>query len=446
MSGHGLSASFYTLGCRLNQAETALVRDTFRNDGYELVRFGEKSDVCIINSCTVTDNADVRCRKLVRQVLRNNPDTYIAVIGCYAQTGAEELSKIDGIDLIVGTQDKLNVLNFIDEPVKRAEPRIVMSKMTRAPFTIDIAGADIPTTRANIKIQDGCNFMCSFCIIPFARGRARSRALPDIMREAMALADNGFRELILTGVNIGTYEFEGKTFLDLVQSLTEIPGIERVRITSIEPTTIPVELLDFMAESDVLCSHLHIPLQSGSDKVLRDMKRLYNRREFIEFIELAAERVPDILIGTDIIVGFPTESEQDFLDSCDVLENSPLTYAHVFTYSERTGTAAQKFAERVPPQVKKERSRILHRISEQQKTAWYQRFVGRTVRVLTEEVNREGLRTGFSDNYIRVALLDAEQLSSNELVHVRITGVQGEYALADVVSSADHQRESITIS
>jgi threonylcarbamoyladenosine tRNA methylthiotransferase MtaB len=412
-----LKASFYTLGCRLNQAETALIGNTFRQKGYELVEFGKPSDVCVINSCTVTEQADSKCRQLVRQVLRRNPTTFVAVVGCYAQIGSDALRKIDGIDLIIGTQDKLRVSDFIDDPIKLPEPLVVKNKIPKTPFTIVTEGAAAPTTRANLKIQDGCDFMCSFCVIPFARGRARSRAFWDIYREAMQLVEAGHKEIVLTGVNIGTYQFEGRTFLDVVKMLLAIPELKRLRISSIEPTTIPHELIDLMADSEVLCPHLHIPVQSGDDGVLAAMKRLYTAAEYLRFVEYAAKRVPDILIGTDIMIGFPDEGEAAFQASCDLLRNSPLAYAHVFTFSERGGTAATKLTNKISPAIKKARSAELHRISEEKKYSFYTRFLGRQLRVLTEEQNEFGQWIGFSDNYIKVAIAN-QNLFANSLVKI----------------------------
>ncbi|MFQ5628642.1 MAG: tRNA (N(6)-L-threonylcarbamoyladenosine(37)-C(2))-methylthiotransferase MtaB [bacterium] len=424
-----LKASFYTLGCRLNQAETSLIASRFRKHGYNIVDFGEPSDVCIINSCTVTEQADAKCRQVVRQALRRNPDTYVAVVGCYAQTGAEALQNIEGIDLIVGTQEKINVLDHIVEPVKNPAPVVVRKKMARTPFTIDVDSNEVSTTRANLKIQDGCDFMCSFCVIPFARGRARSRAFWDIQREAMQLIDAGHKELVLTGVNIGIYQFEEKSFLDVLNMLLKIPGLERLRISSVEPTTIPEKVLDLMADSEKLCPHLHIPVQSGSDRVLEQMRRLYSRTEFLKFIERAEKKVPDILIGTDLMVGFPNEDDHDFEESCDLLDSSPLAYAHVFTFSERSGTAANRFSGKVDPIVKKARSKRMHRISEQNRDNFYKRFIGKNLRVLTEETDAQGRWLGYSDNYIKVAI-DDDKLLENQLVNVRIGSVQNKVAVA----------------
>jgi threonylcarbamoyladenosine tRNA methylthiotransferase MtaB len=397
------------------------------------VEFGQPADVCVINSCTVTAQADAKCRQLVRQALRKNPETFVAVVGCYAQMGSEILQNIEGIDLIVGTQDKLRVIDFIDDPIKLPAPQVIKNKMSKASFTINTEGMAAPTTRANLKIQDGCDFMCSFCVIPFARGRARSRAFWDIQREAIQLVDAGHKEIVLTGVNIGTYQFADKTFIDVVKMLLTIPGLKRLRISSIEPTTIPNEVIDLMADSEALCPHLHIPVQSGDDNVLAAMKRLYIIVEYLKFIEYAAKRVPDILIGTDIMVGFPDETDKAFQASCDLLRNSPLAYAHIFTFSERGGTAATRLNNKVSPANKKFRSAALQRISEQKKHHFYTRFLGRQLRVLTEEQNAVGQWVGFSDNYIKVAI-PAEKLSANSLVKTRLVSIADEMGIGEMVA------------
>jgi threonylcarbamoyladenosine tRNA methylthiotransferase MtaB len=387
----------------------------------------------VINSCTVTEQADAKCRQLVRQVLRKNPETFVAVVGCFAQIGSEALRKIDGVDLIVGTQDKLRVIDFIDDPVKLPEPQIIKNRMNKAPFTIATQTMAAPTTRANLKIQDGCDFMCSFCVIPFARGRARSRAFWDIHREAQQLVEAGHKEIVLTGVNIGSYQFEDKTFLDVVKMLLKIPELKRLRISSIEPTTISDELIDLMADSEALCPHLHIPVQSGDDGVLSAMKRLYTSAEYLQFIEYAAKRVPDILIGTDLMIGFPGESDDAFQKSCNLLKDSPLAYAHVFTFSERGGTAAAKLKNKISPAIKKTRSATLHRISEEKKQNFYAGFLGRHLRVLTEEKDGRAQWVGFSDNYIKVAIPNAN-LSENSLTAVRLVAVHREAVLGEVIA------------
>lgn len=419
MTASHLKASFHTLGCRLNQAETAMISNSFRQRGYQIVDVDQSADVFVINSCTVTEQADAKCRHLVRRVLRKNPETYVAVVGCYAQIGSEALGNIPGIDLIVGTQDKLRVFEFFEEaPTKNGAPRIIKNKMTKSPFTMPSDGVVAPTTRANLKIQDGCDFMCSFCVIPFARGRACSRAFWDIQRDALQLVEAGHKEIVLTGVNIGTYQFKEKTFIDVVKMLLKIPGLARLRISSIEPTTIPEELVDLMADSSVLCPHLHIPVQSGDDEILAKMKRLYRRDDFLRCVEKAAARVPDILIGTDMMVGFPGETDAAFRASCQLLLNSPVGYAHVFTFSERGGTAAARLPEKLSPTIKKQRSAELHALSERKKEIFYRKFLGRELRVLSEVPDAHKKWCGYSDNYMRV-VFDAPGVEVNQLLTVR---------------------------
>ncbi|MCA9730856.1 MAG: tRNA (N(6)-L-threonylcarbamoyladenosine(37)-C(2))-methylthiotransferase MtaB [Deferribacteres bacterium] len=437
----GLKASFYTFGCRLNQAETALISNTFSKADYDVVDIADQADVCVINSCTVTAKADADCRQLVRKVLRKNPETFIAVVGCYSQTSSDRLREIEGIDLIVGSNDKMNVLQYIETPAKRPEPIVVLNKLSRQPFTIENTGTELPTTRANIKIQDGCNFMCSFCVVPFARGRARSRAFWDIQREAIELTEAGYKELVITGVNIGTYEFEGKKFLDVVKMLLSVPALKRLRISSIEPATLDEEIFDLMRENEKLCNHLHLPLQSGSDKVLRDMKRHYSQDEFLRFIELGAAKVPDIMIATDIIAGFPTETKQDFEETCTVLSDSPLTYAHIFNYSDRKGTASSHLQNKVDPATKKMRSKILHALSEEKKTVFYKRFIGQILRVLTEEKDAEGRWTGYADNYIKVKIENSLNVQANQFVNVKIHEVGGEFAIGQTIATKRHKKK-----
>ncbi|HED09630.1 MAG TPA: MiaB/RimO family radical SAM methylthiotransferase, partial [Caldithrix abyssi] len=309
-------AALYTLGCRLNQAETANIARDLQNRGFEIVPFGEAADLTVVNTCTVTEKADARCRQAVRKSVRKNPDTFVAVIGCYAQMAVEDIRRIEGVDLIMGNEHKMQLADYVETLDKMSEPRVVhTSKISRESFTIESVGFYDTHTRANIKIQDGCNFVCSFCIIATARGPARSRDFQDILQEAHKLAEMGHRELVLSGVNIGTYKNEDKNFLDLVAALEQVPGIERIRISSIEPTTVTRELIDYMAGSAVVCPYLHIPLQSGDDAILDSMRRKHDAAFFREIIEYAAEKIPHIGIGTDIMVGYPGEDEQAFKNS-----------------------------------------------------------------------------------------------------------------------------------
>lgn len=426
-------ASLHTLGCRLNQSESLILQDQLQAEGYEIVPYGETADLAIVNTCTVTNDADSKSRKAIRGFLRDNPDSYMAVIGCYSQMGAKTLCEIPGVDLIVGNQEKMNVLSYIKEG-KNETPLVVRDQMIRDDFTIDTVGTAAFTRRANLKIQDGCDFMCSFCIIPFARGRSRSRTMNNILEEARQLVERGALELVITGVNIGTYAYEDQTVLDVVDRFNEIEGLARIRISSIEPTTIEEGLFDRMNDPEhALVPYLHIPLQSGSDKVLKIMRRLYTRQEFINFIQHAHDTVPNICIGTDIMVGSPGESETDFEDTCGLLLNSPLTYSHVFKYSERDGTAALRIPEKVGGTEKNRRSAIIRRISNQKLNEFQQRYLGQSVEVLFES-EEQGLWSGYTEHYIRVSIPSNSELK-NTIHPVRLEEIHGDFVMGSLIES-----------
>ena len=397
----------------------------------------------VVNTCSVTDGAEADCRRVVRRVLRKSPHAFVAVTGCYAQTGAETLQSMEGIDLILGTQYKMQLPEYISSLPrfeKRIRPELIHTrKIDHENFTIEGTG-DYSTTRANLKIQDGCQFMCSFCLIPFARGRERSRQLDDSMREAEALAHRGHRELVLTGVNIGQYQDAEGDLVTLIQRLEAISGIDRIRISSIEPTTIPEQLLDYMAHSDKLCRFLHVPLQSGDDRILKAMNRRYSVREYVQFIETAAQVIPDLCIGTDVMVGFPGEREQEFGNTRKVITDLPFAYLHVFSFSSRPGTAAAKHSNPVPPDMIKRRSQDLAQLSQRKRFVFYQRHVGQKVSVLFETRNSSGIWTGLTDHFIKVGVQSAEDLG-NAIRSVVITGVTDGLALGhledEIVESTD---------
>lgn len=418
-----LRASFHTLGCRLNQAETATLSAAFAARGYSIVEYGAETDVCVINTCAVTAGAEAKCRQAVRAVLRHSPQAYVVVTGCYAQVGVDALRRIAGVDLIVGTEYKMQLADLIDVPQKSGQARVVHSqKISRGDFSAEGVGYYPEHTRANLKIQDGCNFACAFCIIPFTRGGARSRTLDDIVREAHGLVARGHRELVLTGVNIGTYASAGRTLLHVLQALERVDGLERLRLSSIEPTTVPDAVVEWLATSSKLCPYLHVPVQSGDDQILQRMKRHYTRAEFAAFIERVVQRVPDVCLGTDVMVGFPGEDERAFTNTRLLLADLPLAYFHVFSYSERPHTYAQRYTDTVPPPVVQERSRVLRELSGRKKAAFYRQFIGRTLRVLFEQRDGSGLYTGLSDNYIKVGVATEHDLA-NQLVPVRLDAV-----------------------
>lgn len=423
-------ASIHTLGCRLNQSESSILENKLRAAGYELVPFGTPADLGIVNSCTVTHEADVKSRKLVRQFIRKNPSAQAAVIGCSAQTGSVELLQIAGLDLIVGNQDKLNVLDYVQEE-KRAQPLVVRDKIDKTDFTIDREqNRESITRRANLKIQDGCDFMCSFCVIPFARGRARSRALPNLLEEARLLVGRGAKELVLTGVNIGTYTWEGNTLLDVVEQLGQIPGLRRLRISSIEPTTIPRELFQWMADPQhSLQPYLHIPLQSGSNAILQAMRRRYTREEYLDFLYEAHEAVPGIGLGTDILVAFPGETDDDFEDTRRLLWESPLFYAHVFKYSERAGTAACRLSDQVTNSVAHRRGEILRATSIKKTQMFLEHHLGQELEVLAEHQSK-GVWEGYTGNYLRARLNSSQDLT-NQLIRTRASRIENDYLVSD---------------
>ncbi|PIE30286.1 tRNA (N(6)-L-threonylcarbamoyladenosine(37)-C(2))-methylthiotransferase MtaB [candidate division KSB3 bacterium] len=427
------SVSFYTLGCRLNQAETAILSESFRERNYIIKDFGEQTDVCVINTCSVTGQSEARCRNTIRSLLRRHPATFVIVAGCYAQVGLEVLRAIQGIDMIVGTEHKFKISELLETLALSANKEHVFPKQQTAlifhsgqishnDFTINTVGNFTKHTRANIKIQDGCNFFCSYCIVPHSRGPSRSRKLDDIRREALELARRGHRELVITGVNIGMYASDGTDFLDVLKLLEDIDGIERIRITSIEPMTIPEGIIDYMSRSQKLCRFFHIPVQSGDDRILKRMNRRYSRRIFSDFVLSLNDAVADVHIGTDIIVGFPGEGPQEFEHSRRLLEELPLNYAHVFSFSARKGTPAADFPAAVSPSEIKQRSQILRKLSHQKRQSFYSRYIGKSVRVLFEQREKNGLFTGYTENYIKVGVKTDKNLS-NSFHDVRVTHV-----------------------
>jgi threonylcarbamoyladenosine tRNA methylthiotransferase MtaB len=416
------SVSFYTLGCRLNQAETAILCDIFHEQGYEIREFGKQTDFCIINTCSVTGHSEARCRNMIRSVLRKHPETFMIVVGCYAQVGLDAIKAIPGVDMIIGTERKFEIPQYIAPFIdnhngsslqKHSEPLIIHSdQLSKENFTIDSVGNFVKHTRANIKIQDGCNFFCSYCIVPYTRGRDRSREFEDIRKEALQLAKRGHQEVVITGVNIGTYSYQGKGFLDVVKMLEDIEGIERIRVTSIEPMTIPDGIVEYMVSSQKLCHFFHIPLQSGDNSILRRMNRRYTREEFSDFVLKLAGIVPDVGIGTDIIVGFPGEGETEFEHSRQLLEELPLMYAHVFSFSPRKGTRAAEFTDRVHSEIIKQRSQSLRMLSAEKRRTFYTTYIGKSVSVLFEQREKNGVFTGHTDNYMKVGVPTEEDLSN----------------------------------
>ncbi len=417
-------AAFASLGCRLNHTEAAGWAGQFEAKGYRIVPFGSAADLVVINTCSVTHRAEAHCRNTVRRALRKSPQAFVVVTGCYAQSGLDALREIPGVDMIVGSEFKNAFPDYLDRPRKLSEPVVLHSaRISREEFEVPSTGR-YDSTRANLKVQDGCDFFCGFCIIPFTRGRERSRRFPDLVREAAELTVAGHRELVLTGVNIGRYRSGGRTLADVARRLEEIPALDRVRITSIEPTTVEDRLLEHMGEGGKLCRYLHLPVQSGSDRVLAAMGRKYAADEYRRFVERAAALVPGLGLGTDVIVGYPGETRADFEETCDWLGEMPFAYYHVFSYSPRAGTRAAGLPGQVPPEEIASRSRWLRELSDRRREAFAGAHVGRTVEVLFEQRDAAGRWTGLTDSYLRVAAV-ADAPLENRIESVRIHATDG---------------------
>jgi len=425
--------SFYTLGCRLNQSETAVVERTFEAEGYEVVDFKQPADMVVINTCTVTENGDADTRRLVHKAGRINPKTRIALIGCQAQTQKKQLAKLPNVSWIVGNARKMDLVSIVKDLDSKEKPVVITPTIPKDSFTIPVAGIDRKHTRANLKIQDGCDFFCSFCEIPYARGRARSREFNDILLEAKTLVAAGHKELVLTGINIATYKHNNKTILDIINALEQIDGLERIRISSIEPTTIPLEIIKKMAGQTKLCRYLHIPLQSGCDSILKLMKRKYSTREFSDFIHTVYETVPQVCIGTDIIVGFPGEEEAEFEQTLNFINRLPIHYFHVFSYSRRTMAKSQNLLKEVVPNVIQQRSKILRKLSQKKRRNYYSSLIGTTQKVLIEQ-KKENYWTGLTDNYVRVNLKSFKALT-NQFLNIKINSVdQNNLVLSQIIN------------
>lgn len=395
--------AFYTLGCKLNFSETSAIGRSFIDAGYAKVDFEDTPDVYIINTCSVTENADKKCRQLVRKALKVNPEALIAIIGCYAQLKPEEISQIPGVDLVLGANEKFNVLDHLSS-MQKNDSTVISNENIKETKEFVPAFSLGDRTRSFLKIQDGCDYFCTFCTIPLARGKSRNASIAETVIEAKKIAETEVKEVVLTGVNIGDFGQGGEeNFFGLVKELDKIEGIDRYRISSIEPNLLSDEIIDFsLTEAKRFVPHFHIPLQSGSDKLLKAMRRKYERQLFADRIHRIKSINPDTCIGVDIIVGFPGETDADFLETVDFIKDLDVSYLHVFTYSERAKTTAIKLGESIPMHIRKERSKILHILSEKKKRAFYESNVGATRTALFEHENNDGAMYGFTENYVRV--------------------------------------------
>jgi threonylcarbamoyladenosine tRNA methylthiotransferase MtaB len=424
--------ALHTLGCKLNYAETAAIAEQFLDRGFALVPFGDDADVCIINTCSVTARADRECRQMIRRARRTSRNPFVIVTGCYAQLAPEEVASIEGVDLVLGAKEKCNLFQYAGEFQKGGEARICVSDIDLVDsFGPAFSTAATDRTRAFLKIQDGCDFNCSFCTIPLARGTSRSQSIGDTLAQARMLVEHGYREIVLTGVNVGDYgKKSGTSLIGLLHALVQVDGLERLRISSIEPNLLSQEIIDFTAESPVLCNHFHIPLQSGSDAILRGMRRRYTTGMYRELIHRIRERIPGCGVGVDVIVGFPGETGAHVEETSRFLTELPVSYLHVFTYSERPNTPAAASAQPVAPAERFRRSALLRLLGQKKKQAFYASMIGRKLPVLVEGETDECRRFGFTDNYVRVGL--PHDVAENTIVHAELTGAADGYCIGVV--------------
>jgi threonylcarbamoyladenosine tRNA methylthiotransferase MtaB len=400
--------SFYTLGCKLNFAETGAIQRDFESRAFDVVPFGEAADVTVINTCTVTSEAERKCRQIIRRALRANPETFVAVTGCYAQLRPDDIAGIEGVDVVLGASEKFKLFSLIESFTKQEETQVSVSCIDYV-TSFGPAYSSDERTRAFLKVQDGCDYTCSFCTIPQARGRSRSQSIEACVRQARHLAEEGFSEIVLSGVNIGLFgEDRGESLHDLLLALDGVDGIQRYRISSIEPNLLTDRIIDFVAESRAFQPHFHIPLQSGDDFVLGKMRRRYRRDVYTHRVERIRERLPDAAIGVDVIVGFPAEGDKHFDNTRTYLADLPISYLHVFTYSERPDTIAVDQIERVggtpvPPGERSRRNRELRMLSARKTEMHYRSHLGSTRPVLWEGSHHDGRLHGFTDNYVKVS-------------------------------------------
>ncbi len=433
------TVSFHTLGCKLNFSETSTIARQLKEAGYQKVPFEKGADVCIINTCSVTQNADKECKQIVKRARKANSETFVIVIGCYAQLKPQEIEQIEGVDLVLGAQEKFNILSFLAQ--ENLENKIYSCDIEEVnQFVSSYSSGD--RTRAFLKVQDGCDYKCTYCTIPLARGISRSDTIENILYNARKIAQSGIKEIVLTGVNIGDYgkgEFGNKkhhhTFLDLIEELDKVEGIERIRISSIEPNLLKDEIIDLVLKSQTFMPHFHIPLQSGSDILLGKMKRRYTTKLYTERIEKIKSLAPNACIGVDVIVGFPGETDELFLETYNYLNALDISYLHVFTYSERENTEAVAMEGIVPMSIRKKRNKMLRILSEKKTQAFYKSQLGSPQKVLWETENKKGELFGYTENYVRVKTnFEASKINQTEIVELQAIDFDGKIKIKNQAS------------
>ena len=429
------TVAYYTLGCKLNFAETSTIERLFAGKGFRKVEFGNTADVYVINTCSVTAGAEKKCRNIISKAVRSSPNAYIAVVGCYSQLKSDIIAQIPGVDIVLGSKEKFNIFDFAGNFTKSSEAAIhscEISGETEFSPSWSLSGR----TRSFLKIQDGCDYFCSYCTIPLARGRSRSATIDDILSQAEKIAASGVREAVLTGVNIGDFGRSGEgSLFELLSRLQETKGIERYRISSVEPDLLSDDIINLIAKSNKFAPHFHIPLQSGCDRILESMNRKYTRELFTGRLNRIRQQMPFAGIGADVITGFPGETDKDFEETAEFLQKADVAFLHVFTYSDRSNTKASRLPDKVLPEVKDRRSRVLHEIAESKRRRFLERCSGQVHRVLFEAVSKKGRMQGFTGNYIRVEAPGDEKLI-NRLVNVKLLAPGEDGIMKCVV--ADH--------
>jgi threonylcarbamoyladenosine tRNA methylthiotransferase MtaB len=419
------SVAFYTLGCKLNFSETSTIGRQLKEEGYQKVDFEQGADVYVINTCSVTDNADKKCKRIVKEALRHNPQAFVTIIGCYAQLKPKEIARIPGVDLVLGAAEKFNIHEYLTDTRKKEVAEIKDGKIKEVlEYHASYSIGD--RTRSFLKVQDGCDYFCAFCTIPLARGKSRSDNITNVVKQAEEVVASGIKEIVLTGVNTGDFGAQsGESFYSLLQALDNIEGLNRLRISSIEPNLLTDEIIEFVASSKTIVPHFHIPLQSGSDKILTAMRRRYLTALYTSRVEKIKNLMPHCCIGVDVIVGFPGETREDFIDTYNYLNGLDISYLHVFTYSERPNTTANKMADKVPMHERADRSKMLHILSDKKRRHFYEQYLGETRPVLWEIENAGNTMHGFTDNYIKVKK-QYDPVSVNEIEVVTLTEMDDE--------------------
>ena len=431
MSSPYKKVAFYTLGCKLNFSETSTIARDFVSAGYSTVNFADDADVYVINTCSVTDNADSKTNRLIRKIKKKSPDSYIAIIGCYAQLKTEQISEIPGVDIVIGAGDKFNLPKYLDKYYETKE--VVFSKSNINDINQFIPSYSIDErTRSFIKVQDGCDYSCSFCTIPLARGKSRSGRITDILDSINDICQSGIKEIVLSGINVGDFGvYNGESLFSLLNEIELMEDLHRCRISSIEPNLLSDEIIDLIAKSNKILPHFHIPLQSGSDRILKLMKRRYNVELYIEKIKKIKETIPDCCIGVDVIVGFPSENQEDFLNTYNLLEELDITYLHVFSYSERENTKALLIDEKIPSDIKQDRRKILTLLSDSKKKEFSKKNLNNDFNVLFESYE-DGYVSGLTENYIKVFVKGNKELV-NSIQKVRLTNYKDQMVFGELI-------------